>query len=81
MPTSKRKNAAKARVFNNLKRNFSEQPREVESIGKTISRNLATERQTNNEMDDATVDNDISVFNDAICFIRFVFNNMLRPSK
>ena len=33
------------------------------------------------DIDDTTVDNNISAFNDAICFIRFVFNNMLKPKK
>ena len=32
MPNSKRKNVAKATVFNNLKRNFPEKPKEAESI-------------------------------------------------
>ena len=32
MPNSKCKNVAKARVIDNLKRNFPEQPRKTESI-------------------------------------------------
>ena len=51
------------------------------AVGKTVFRNLAAERQTNNKMDDPTVHNDISAFDDVICFIQFVFNNMLRPKK
>ena len=33
------------------------------------------------DSDNTTVDNDISYFNDAICFIEFDFNNMLKPKK
>ena len=48
MPNSKRKNVAKARVFNNLKHNFPEQPTVPESIAvvETVFRNLAAEIQT-----------------------------------
>ena len=67
MRNSEHKNAVEARVFNNLKRNFPEQPREAESIAvRENCRSLAAERQSNNEMDDTIVDNDISAFNDAI---------------
>ena len=33
---------------------------------------LGCRKQTNNEMDDTTVDSDISAFNDGICCIRIV---------
>ena len=64
MQNSERTNVAKARVFNNLKRNFLEQPREVESIavGENCIQELGCRRQTNNEINDTTVDNDISAF-------------------
>ena len=69
MSNSKCKNVAKARVFNILKRNFPGNPREAESIavGETVFRNLAAERQTNNEIDDTTVDNAISDFSLITC--------------
>ena len=53
----------KAIVLNNLKRNLSEQVREAESIAtvENCIQNLATERQTNNQIGDTTVDNDISL--------------------
>ena len=49
--------------------------------GKTVFRNLAAKRQTDNEMDDTTIDNDSSAFNDVICFIPLVFNNMQTAPK
>ena len=66
MPNSKRKNVEKARVFNNLKLNFPEQPREAETIavGENCIQELGCRKanQRNNETDDPTVDNDISAF-------------------
>ena len=58
--------------------NLPEQPREAESIAEEemCIQNLVAE--TNNEIDDTKVDNDISASNDVICFIRFVYNNMLK---
>ena len=32
-------------------------------------------------IDNTAVDNDISAFNDAICFIQFVINNMIKLKK
>ena len=52
MPYSKRKNVEKARVFNNLKRNFPEQPREAESIavGENCIQELGCRKATTKQM-------------------------------
>ena len=69
MPNSKSNNAVKARVFHNLKRDFLNSQGKLKALlcGKTVSRGMAAERQTDKEMDDTTVDNDVSAFNYAIC--------------
>ena len=77
MPYSKRNNAPKTRVLNNLKPNLSEQLRDAGSIAWLLWRNTDSEF----DIDNTTVDNDISTFNDAIGFIQFNFNNMLKPNK
>ena len=63
IPNSKSNDAAKARVFHNLKRDFLNSQGRLKALlcRKTVS------RQTDKEMDDTTVDNDISAFNYAIC--------------
>ena len=63
MPNSERNIALKAGVLNNLK-----QPREAESIADYFGWKLYSEF----DIDNTTGDDDISAFNDAICFIQFV---------
>ena len=38
-------------------------------------------QRTTTDIDDTTVDSNISAFNNVVCFIEFVFNNMLKPKK
>ena len=59
MPNSKRKNAAKARILNNLHLNLPEQPREAKSIPvrEKLHSELACRKANYIEIDDTTTDN------------------------
>ena len=77
MPNSKPNNVPKARVLNNLDVICLKCLGRLKALPGCCGRKLYSEFDTDN----TTVDNDISAFNDAICFIQLVFNNMQKLKK